>query len=82
MTDPVLETIPETVAAATEAIIEATEAVTQATEVIAENVASVALSPDQFNLILEYLNYLAAFGLFFVIVALCYFGYKFFRIFF
>ena len=82
LTDPILETIAETVPEATEAIIEATEVITQATEAIAENVAAVSLSADQFNLILEYLNYLAAFGLFFVIVILCYFGYKFLRIFF
>lgn len=83
MTEPtVLETIAETVPEATEAIIEATEAITQATEAIAESVTMVTLSADQYRVIIEYLNYLAAFGLFFVIVLLCYFGYKFLRIFF
>ena len=62
------ETIPETVAAATEAVAEA--------------VTTVTITPDQYLTMMEYLNYITGFLLFFVIVVLCYFGYKFFRIFF
>ena len=59
-----------------------TEAVVQATEAAAEVVTTVTITSDQYLTLVEYLNWIAGFGLFFVIVALCYFGYKFFRIFF
>ena len=59
-----------------------TEAVVQATEAAAEVVTTVTITSDQYLVLVQYLNWIAAFGLFFVIVALCYFGYKFFRIFF
>lgn len=69
------ETIAETVAAAT-------EVVTEATEYVVPVVTEVMITADQYATLVEYLNYLTSFALFFVIVALCYFGYKFFRIFF
>ena len=59
-----------------------TEAVVQATEAAAEVVTTVTITSDQYLVLVQYLNWIAGFGLFFVIVALCYFGYKFFRIFF
>ena len=65
-----------------EVVTEATEAVVQATEAAAEIVTTVTIISDQYLVLVEYLNWITAFGLFFVIVALCYFGYKFFRIFF
>ena len=65
-----------------EVVTEATEAVVQATEAAAEIVTTVTITSDQYLVLVEYLNLIAAFGLFFVIAALCYFGYKFFRIFF
>lgn len=69
------EAIAETVAAAT-------EAVTEATEYVVPTVTEVMMTSEQYVVLMEYLNYIAAFLLFFVVVALCYFGYKFFRIFF
>lgn len=69
------ETIAETVAAAT-------EAVTEATEYVVPTVTEVMMISEQYVVLMEYLNYISAFLLFFVVVALCYFGYKFFRIFF
>ena len=68
--------------AVTEAVTQVTEAVVQATEAAAEVVTTVTITSDQYLVLVQYLNWIAAFGLFFVIVALCYFGYKFFRIFF
>lgn len=68
--------------AVTEAVTQVTEAVVQATEAAAEVVTTVTITSDQYLKLVEYLNWIAGFGLFFVIVALCYFGYKFFRIFF
>ena len=68
--------------AVTEAVTQVTEAVVQATEAAAEVVTTVTITSDQYLTLVEYLNWIAGFGLFFVIVALCYFGYKFFRIFF
>lgn len=69
------ETIAETVAAATEAVTEATEAIVPA-------VTEVIMTSEQYVVLMEYLNYISGFLLFFVVVVLCYFGYKFFRIFF
>ena len=63
-----------------------TEATTAATEVIEvttpENIETLKLILTETMEISEFLRYLSGFGLFFVIVALCYFGYKFLRIFF
>lgn len=60
----------------------ATEIVAEATEALAEIVTTVTITSDQYLTLVEYLNWIAGFGLFFVIVTLCYFGYKLFRIFF
>ena len=60
----------------------ATEIVAEATEALAETVTMVTIAPDQYLVLVDYLNWISGFSLFFVIVALCYFGYKFFRIFF
>lgn len=80
-----MEPIPtETIAQAAEALAETvpqvTEAVTEAIEVVTE-VAQADYIP-YLQALVEYNNYQTAFLLFFVVVALCYFGYKFLRIFF
>ncbi|MBQ8237038.1 MAG: hypothetical protein IJZ39_02665 [Oscillospiraceae bacterium] len=74
---------PETIAQATEALAETvpqvTETVTEAIETVTEAV------PDYIpylQALVEYENYQTAFLLFIVVVILCYFGYKFLRIFF
>lgn len=54
-------------------------------ETVAETVATVTeviVTLEQYEPMVEYLNSIYAFMLFFVIVILCYFAYKFFRIFF
>lgn len=45
-------------------------------------VADAAEYAEQLNQLIELNGYIAGFCLFFVIVLLCYFGYKFFRMFF
>ena len=54
-------------------------------ETVTETVATVTeviVTLEQYEPLVEYLNSIYAFLLFFVIVILCYFAYKFFRIFF
>ena len=64
-------------------VTEATTAVTEVIEVTTpENIETVELILTETMEISEFLRDLSGFGLFFVIVALCYFGYKFLRIFF
>lgn len=58
------------------------ETVVAATEIVTETVTTVTLIEDQYLVMVEYLNWMTGFLLFFVVVLLCYFGYKFFRIFF
>ena len=65
-----------------ESIPEVTEAVTEAVNTVVTEVMQVALTAEQFDLIAEYLSWISGFGLFIVVVVLCYFVYKFFRIFF
>lgn len=67
MGETIVETVAETIEAATESVSYVTE---------------IMITTEQYTTLVEYLNLLTGFGLFFVVVALCYFGYKFFRIFF
>lgn len=50
--------------------------------VVDPTVAQVFDYGEQLNKLIELESLIAGFGLFFVVVVLCYFGYKFFRIFF
>lgn len=65
------ETIPETIAAA---VVVATEAVS--------DVVEVSMTAEQYYLLVDYINLIAGIMLFFAVVVLCYFGYKFLRMFF
>ena len=65
-----------------ETIPEVTEAVTEGINTVVTEAMQVALTAEQFDVIAEYLSWISGFGLFFVVIALCYFVYKFFRIFF
>lgn len=58
------------------------ETVVAATESVAETVTMVTITESQYLVLVDYLNWMTGFLLFFVVVCLCYFGYKFFRIFF
>lgn len=75
----------ETIAQATEAVAETipqvTEAVTEGLELVTEAVQA-ADYIQYLQMLVEYANYITGFLLFFVVVALCWFGYKFLRIFF
>lgn len=47
-----------------------------------QQVTEVNITPEQYKFFSSLLTYIGGFMLFFVVVVLCYFGYKFFRIFF
>ena len=77
-----METIPsETLAEVMETIAETLPQVIEATEPVTEAVQATELIP-YLEAILECQQLLTGFGIFFVVVILCYFSYKFLRIFF
>lgn len=76
-----METIPsETLAEVMETIAETLPQIVEATEPVTEVVQASEVVP-YLKAILECQQYLFGFGLFLVVVLLCYFSYKFLRIF-
>lgn len=49
---------------------------------VADSITNVMITMEQFNMIIEYLNYLTGFALFFAVIIICYLGYKFWNLFF
>ena len=77
-----METVPtETLAEVAETIAETVPQVTEAIETVTEAAQSAEIIP-YLNAILECQQLLTGFGIFFVVVLLCFFSYKFLRIFF
>lgn len=77
-----METIPsETLAEVVETIAETLPQIAEATEPVTEAVQATEFIP-YLEAILECQQFLTGFGIFFVVVLLCYFSYKFLRIFF